>query len=448
MKTKREGVGGGQSPVVLTIEKLIYGGDGLARIEDAKGRPQAAFVPFVLPGEEVEVIPRSGKSGFVRAELKQVLKASPERIEPGCPYFLRCGGCHYQHTSYENQLKLKQQILRETLQRTGKIDWQGEIQVHSAEPWLYRNRTRMHVHARDAKNFKLGYYRHNSRELLAIEKCPISSELINRAIAAIWTLGRDGKVPAFVTEIEFLANAEDSELLIEIYLLAACNKQQQRSLDAFAQSVQAALPEVKGFAAFVQETKPVFRLRKVWSSGEEALKYRAGECSYQVSAGSFFQTNRFLTEKLVELAVNNRSGDFAWDLYAGGGLFSAVLATNLDKVTAVESSPESFADLEANAPANVERVQMTTEKFLASSAKRTPPEFVIVDPPRAGLGAEVAAALAKLSPASISYVSCDPATLSRDLKVLVESGYSIGAVHLVDLFPQTFHMETVVHLGR
>lgn len=433
----------------IKIEKLVYGGDGLARADDAKsGKPQAMFVPFVLPGEEVEAIPRFGKSGYVRAELKQVLAASPQRAEPGCPYFLRCGGCHYQHTSYENQLEIKREILRETLHRTGKIDWQHEITVYSAEEWHYRNRTRMHVHARDPKAFKLGYYRHNSRELLAIEKCPISSELINRAIAAVWELGRAGAVPEFVSEIEFFANAEDAELLVELYLLAACNKQQQRALDQLAEGFRSATPEVKGFAAFVQETKPVFRLRKVWHRGDQALAYRAAGKSYQVSAGSFFQTNRFLTEKLVQLATDGQAGDFAWDLYAGGGLFSTVLADRFEKVTAVEASPESFADMDANVPANVERLQNSTEKFLLGAAKRPNPDIVIVDPPRAGLGFEAAQALAKVEAAAVTYVSCDPATLSRDLKVLVESGYSIGAVHLVDLFPQTFHMETVVHLRR
>ena len=166
----------------IEIEKLIYGGDGLGRMPaDAQGRGKTVFVPFVLPGEQVEVSVIESRSGFARAKLDKVLTPSPDRVAPDCPYFGGCGGCHYQHMNYEAQLRHKADILRETLRRTAKLELQHEIQLHPSPPWNYRNRTRMHV--RHTPEFALGYYRYNSHDVLPVESCPISSPLINQAIA-------------------------------------------------------------------------------------------------------------------------------------------------------------------------------------------------------------------------------------------------------------------------
>src|SRR5208337_3538896 len=165
----------------LQIEKLVYGGDGLARLPvDDKGRGKTVFLPFVIPSETVEASIAETRPGFARARVDEVLVASPDRVEPGCPYFGRCGGCQYQHIAYDAQLRYKSEILRESLRRTAKLELQSEIQVHAAEPWHYRNRTRMHV--QHAPKFQLGYHRHASHQLLPVEQCPISSALINHAI--------------------------------------------------------------------------------------------------------------------------------------------------------------------------------------------------------------------------------------------------------------------------
>ncbi len=182
--------------------------------------------------------------------------------------------------------------------------------------------------------------------------------------------------------------------------------------------------------------------------GEQSLMYHAVGADYRVSAGSFFQTNRFLIDKLVEIVVTNRTGRAALDLYAGAGLFTQRLARNFDQVLAVESSPHSFADLRHNVPANVKCIRTTTEVFLAERSSKLALDLVVLDPPRAGLGEKAAAALGRMSASYVTYVSCDPATLSRDLRVLLESGYRVEQAHLVDLFPQTYHMETVLHLTR
>ena len=438
--------------MLLTIDKLIYGGNGLARLPaDEKGPGKAVFLPFVLEGERVEAAITEQKPGFARARVEKIAEPSPHRVAPGCPYFGECGGCHYQHAGYEHQLQIKAAVLRETLRRVAKIDLAQEVRVHASPPWNYRNRTRMRVRTLP---FVLGYNRYGSNELLAVEQCPISSPLINRAIAAMWELGRAGKVNGDVNEIEFFANAEDTQLLAELTIEERGWRQGRKSdLLRFVHAFRAALPEVIGVAVFhptrdgtlEREDIPP-ELRDTF--GADHLVYSTAAANYQVSAGSFFQTNRFLTDALVELATEGRSGDYALDLYAGAGLFSLMLSQNFREVGAVESAPFSFHDLQQNSPSNVIGYRVPVDKFLAHAPHGMQPDLVVVDPPRAGLGEKVARALASIRAQRITYVSCDPATLARDMAVLNESGYSIEEVHLVDLFPQTFHIETVVQLVR
>lgn len=364
--------------------------------------------------------------------------ASPQRVEAKCPYFQRCGGCHYQHATYEQQLAIKTQILRETLRRTAKFDWEGPIPTHSAEPWNYRNRTRMKL--RHAPEFGIGYYRFASHDLLPVEECPISSPLINRALAAIWRIGKAGGAPEGVAEIEFFANA--SELLLELYLARDVEKTE---LQRFADALKNDFSSLAGVAAFRGDSGRELKL--VWSTGPDELVYRTETDSYHVRAGSFFQTNRYLTDELVKMVAAGESGSVALDLYAGTGLFSLPLARVFKKVVAVESAPASYADLRTNAPANVECRKSTTEEFLASD-RRLSVDLVVVDPPRAGLGDKVTTTLNKLAAPRVAYVSCDPATLARDLSALTLGGYRVKSIDLIDLFPQTFHIETIVRLTR
>lgn len=430
----------------LTIEKLIYGGDGLARLPaDERGRRKTVFVPFVLAGEEVEAEVAEQKAEFVRAHVLRVLQAAPGRIAPKCPYFLRCGGCHYQHASYEHQLEIKAAILKETLARIAKLQLEAELQVHASPPWNYRNRTRLRVHG---EPFALGYYRFGSHALLPVEECPISSPLINRAIAALWQLGREGKVPAGIGEVELFAGSEDAQLLVQAYMEEA-SQPRGAVLKAFFAALAQALPEAAGIACFRAEPAahaPRNQALPQLNSGAGELVYRTGEHEYRVSAGAFFQVNRHLTDDLVRIVTAGRQGRAALDLYAGVGLFALPLARSFERVTAVESSQISHSDLQYNSPENVQAVRATTEQHLQSVTET--PDLVVVDPPRGGLGQAVAQALGRLQAPHLTYVSCDPATLARDLHVLLPAGYAIEQAHLVDLFPQTFHLETVLHLVR
>jgi 23S rRNA (uracil1939-C5)-methyltransferase len=434
--------------VELKIEKLIYGGDGLARMasDNPERAGKAVFLPFTIPGETVEARMIEQKPGFARARAQQVLQSSPDRTQPGCPYFGDCGGCQYQHMTYESQLRAKADILRETIQRTAKLT-PPEIQTHASPPWNYRNRTRTRVQVQP--QFAIGYNRFASHTLLPVRECPISSPLVNRTLTALWKLGEAGQIPPAVVEIEFFANAADTELLLEAHLVDG-SRRVIRELATFADALRTSAPEMSGVVPFVAEGKGD-RLRRVdipeqlqQSFGGDSLFYRTAGMQYQVSAGSFFQTNRYLVDAMVALVTSDVSGDSALDLYSGVGLFALPLSQTFREVAAVEVAPFSFHDLKANSPSNVHAHRLGVDQFLVET--EAPFDYVVVDPPRGGVGAQATEMLAALRAPRLTYVSCDPATLARDLKVLAAAGYKVGALHLLDLFPQTFHIETVAQL--
>ena len=443
--------------MLLNIEKLVYGGDGLARLPaDDRGRGKAVFIPFVLAGEKVEAAITEEKPGFARAHAEAIIEPSPHRIPPPCPYFGGCGGCHNQHAAYEHQLEIKKEILRENLRRIAKLELDCEIELHPSPLWNYRNRSRLQVRTRP--EFAAGYFKFASHELLPVEQCPISSPLINRAIAALWRAGRAGRAVEGVREVEFLANAEDTKLLLE---LLCAPEARRAAVRAWAEELCAEMPEIAGVAAFREPQKGV--QEPLVAVGASELTYQTKTARFRVSAGSFFQTNRFLIDELVNLVAARRSGEVALDLYAGVGLFSTALAGNIRHIISVESSQTAAADLQYNLPANGKAVHAGVQEYVqeylgrprkpaeraeAGRLSSEKPDLVIVDPPRSGLGDAVARSLAAVGASRITYVSCDPATLARDLVPLLAAGYRAAEVHLVDLFPQTYHLESVVQLVR
>jgi len=441
--------------LLLNIEKLIYGGDGLARLPaDERGRGKAVFVPLVLAGEKIEAVLTEEKPGFARAQATAIVESSLHRVEAPCPHFGRCGGCHYQHASYDHQLEIKKEILRENLRRIAKLDLQRDIQVHPSPPWNYRNRSRLQVHTRP--EFAAGYFKLSSHELLPVEECPISSPMVNRGIAALWEAGRAGKAVEGVREVEFFANDDDSRLLVEFL----CAPEARRAaVRAWAEELCAAMPEIAGVVAFREPQKGA--REPLVTVGASELTYRTSTGAYRVSAGAFFQTNRFLIDELVEIVTAGRSGELALDLYAGVGLFSTALACNHRHIVSVESSQTAASDLQYNLPGSGKAVHSATEQYLAELGDkgrvgqdevlpllRHQPDMVVVDPPRSGLGDRVARLLASAGAPRVTYVSCDPATLARDLVPLQAAGYRVEQVHLIDLFPQTYHLESVVQLVR
>jgi 23S rRNA (uracil1939-C5)-methyltransferase len=434
--------------LLLTIEKLIYGGDGLARTPPgADGRNMAVFVPFVLPGEKVEAEIRQEKPGFARGAVTRVLEASPDRVEARCPYFRQCGGCHYQHIPYERQLQFKAGILRETLQRIAKVDLKSEIRLHASPPWNYRNRTRLQVQT--APEFALGYFQFGSHRFLPVRECPISSPLLNRVMARLVKL-RGLDCPVSIEEIELFADAADERLLAWAFCMRDAG---QRDLLRWAEALQRELPEISGVTFFscrrrIQNDDAPMDPKSLAQSGAKAIRYQTQDHEYQVSAGAFFQVNRYLVEELVSVVTGNAHGDVALDLYAGVGLFSAVLARSFYHILGVEASQTSHADFFQNVPANVKAARARAEDYLSSRLVQKRPDLVVLDPPRAGAGKAVTRCLVELRAPLVRYVSCDPATLARDIAPLLADGYHIEEAHLFDLFPETFHIESVVLLAR
>ena len=389
----------------------MYGGAGLARLRgdassDLAGR--VILAPYLLPGESARIDVHED----VRADLVEVLDASPDRVTPPCPHFGTCGGCHYQHAPYQFQLDRKVEILREQLRRVGKIDYAGEIDVVSGPAWGYRNRAQFRIQRESGRPGRIGYLAARSHELVALPgDCPVASPGVNRTLAMLRERLEDPRFPRFLHSVEVFTNESDVQINV---------------LDA---------------------DRPVARPFYEWCGSSAALEYPTSLGLFRVSPRSFFQVNRFLVESLVDHALADSTGATALDLYAGVGLFSIPMARKFSTVTAVEASSSAARDLDFNLVHSGAGVRIETgraDEYLAGLDYA--PDFVLADPPRAGLGKTVVANLVRLAPPRLTIVSCDPSTLARDLAAL--RGYRIERLVLVDLFPQTYHLETIAALSR
>ena len=396
-----------ETSVEIDVEKLVYGGDGLARVDG-----QVMLLPYVLPGERVAATQERVKEGLLRGKPLEILQPAQQRVIPRCEYFANCGGCHYQHADYSFQLEQKQAILRETLQRLGGISFEGDIHVVSGEPWNYRNRIQLHF-----ANGEAGFHKAGSHALCAIDHCYISSPVLVEVIRKLQAAAKQAQWPEFLRSLEVFTNETDVQLNI--------------------------MDSVRPVAARFFEWCGTF----LPSLAAGPIEYAAAGHNYRISRGSFFQVNRFLTDALVEEVLGDAQGARAVDLYAGVGLFSLPLARRFASVQAVERGGPAYRDLEGNARESgtgVQPVKASAEEFLKQLAD--PPDLIVADPPRAGLGKEATAELLRVQSPRLTVVSCDPATLARDLKKLRER-YRVERLTLVDLFPQTYHFEVVAHMA-
>ena len=421
---------------IVEIEKPIYGGAFLARAEG-----KAVFVPLTLPGEQARVRITQNKRGYDTADPDEIIRAAQERIAPACPYFGACGGCSYQHATYEAQLAFKKTILRETLERGG-VQAPDEISVLAGEAWHYRNRIRL---AFDAEG-NPGYRARRSNNVVPISECPIAAPLLIESALTLAEIARQIAPSLRPTEISFFCDADETALLISIFTESA----KKIHFDELARALHEHIPKLKG-AELMIEGRAGQQARTVAQWGATSLNYRAAGFDYRVDQGAFFQVNRWLVDALVESVTANQSGALAWDLFAGVGLFARQLTQSFARVVAVEYSPSATQALAANLKGTTGiPVRASTLDFLRRNRKsdESHPDLIVLDPPRTGLGEETCELLAEIAAPAVTCVSCDPATLARDLRALIASGYAIHAITLADLFPQTYHLEAVVQLRR
>jgi 23S rRNA (uracil1939-C5)-methyltransferase len=389
----------------VTIEKLVYGGDGLARIGN-----QTVFVPFAAPGDRTRIrIVETGRN-FARAAIEELLVPAPTRRPPPCPHFGVCGGCQLQHLEYPVQLQAKAEFVRESLRRLGGIEWTGAIATHAADEFAYRSRAEIKLQREGDDHLRIGYFRAGTHEVCPVNDCPILLPAANRELQRLHN--EPTLIPHGATRV-YLTAGDDGVIVTP----ATGEGDKAHEVDALGTAHQ----HIAGF-------------------------------DYSFGVRSFFQSNRLLVEELVRTVVSERSGALAVDLYAGVGLFSLPLAQRFTQVIAVEgnrlAANHGAENARANGLANVRYDAVSVEAWLKYKAAEQPcPDLVLLDPPRAGAGAIVIERLAALAPPQLVYVSCDPATLARDLKLLAAYGYSLRALTVLDMFPQTFHVETVAELG-
>lgn len=443
----------------LVPQKLIFGGDALGHHQ---GR--TVLVPNALPGERVEVESLRESKGVVHARVRRVVSPSPARVQAPCPYFGDCGGCSYQHLSYEDQKLWKVEIFRETLRRIGKIAWDSEIAVYSAFPWCYRNQARFKIGNGGGTVAAVGFFASESHRLVKVDTCRILSPCLNATLAGLRNYCLqllDG-----ITGIDLMADDTDHRVMLRL----SGTIQYPRG-ERLAKAILASSPQVQSVAFQVGGRQIIF--------GRPFLDYQVGEFKYRISPGSFFQASRFMLPELVRVvatlgsepgaeahssgaaAQDNGGGrtarqpddvsSLALDLYAGVGLFTLPLSKRFDQVVAVESHSGCAGDLEANARRsgceNIRLVNQPVFKFLRRFAV-SEPGLVVLDPPRAGVGFPTLKLLTGLRPKQICYVSCHPPTLARDLSFLVQHGYALTALDVFDLFPQTAHLESVAWLQQ
>lgn len=397
----------------LKLEKLTYGGEAMGRLPDNR----AVFVPFGLPGERVRVRLVEEKKNFARGEIVEFVEPLLDRIKAKCKHFGECGGCHYQHLRYERQLQAKTDILIDQLQRIGKIE-NPPVQpmVACPNPWNYRN----HVQFSLDENGRLGFQAPNSNKVIPISECHLPEPSINE----LWT------------QLEF----EPETGLERVSLRLGMDDDLMLVLES--DSPEPPELEIEAEVSVVH----VYEENTVVLAGSDHVRMRILDRDFKVSAPSFFQVNIVMAEKMVEHLTTNLpiyQSTIILDVYCGVGLFSAFLAPKCGRVIGIESSESACEDFAVNLDEfdNVELYEDDAEAAIPHLEAK--PDIVLVDPPRAGLDKAVVDGILNLSPGLIAYVSCDPSTLARDAARLINGGYKLREVTPFDLFPQTYHIESI-----
>jgi 23S rRNA (uracil1939-C5)-methyltransferase len=402
----------------LRVTQYAYGGEAIGRLPDGR----AVFVPFALSGEEVRVRLVEQKQSYARAELLEVLAPSLERISPRCVHFGECGGCHYQHLPYASQLNVKRDILCDQLERIGKLTSPPVRPVApSPESFNYRN----HVQFDLTPEGRMGYHRTRSPDVLAIQECHLPEPVLNQ----IWPQ-LDFEAMSELQSVGLRLGVDDDVLLV-----------------LESEDISPPALTVEDLPVSVVHLSPAGSLVL---AGSETIVMEVLGRAFQVSAGSFFQINTRQVDQLVEHILKDidayqtlDSASILLDAYCGVGLFSAFLAPRVGRLIGVESNPYACEDFVVNLDEfdNVELYEAPVEAALP--ALDVSPDVILVDPPRAGVGKEALDGLLALNAPLLVYASCDPATLGRDARRLVAGGYELAQITPFDMFPQTYHIESV-----
>ncbi|RPI30646.1 MAG: class I SAM-dependent RNA methyltransferase [Chloroflexota bacterium] len=398
----------------IDLTHMVYGGEAMGRLPDGR----AVFVPYAIAGEKVRLRLVEEKRGYARAELLEVLEPSPGRIPPRCERPAACGGCHYQHIAYPMQLQIKTEILREQLERIGGLsDIPIQPIVPSPKMWNYRNHIQLHI----SPEGKLGFLEPRSNTVVPIEDCPLAEEPLDE----IWRKLDIESIPG-LERVGLRLGADEDILLVLAGSAPGAPEFSVEDLD-----ISAVYTGPNGTMVL---------------AGSDYLVMEISDRKYKVSAESFFQVNTLQAGAMVEHLLGNLlldPGKDVLELYSGVGLFSAFISGKVKRLAAVESSPSAVNDFVENLDEfdNVEIYETQVEQVMAGLDIR--PNVLLADPPRAGLGHRVVESIVSLGAPAFAYISCDPATLARDAKDLAKGGYTLEKITPFDLFPQTYHIESI-----
>ena len=401
----------------VKFEKNIFGGECIGKISDGR----TVFTPFVLAGEIAKVRPYFNKKGYVKAELDSIILKSSTRIDPPCKNFGICGGCHYQNTDYSNQLRIKQTIIEDQLGRIGGIKSPPlNSIIPSEKEFNYRNSIQFQV----TSEGKLGFYSQNGNYILPIDECHLPSS----GILENW-LKLNLEIFPGLKRVQFREGANAEQLII-----LECNEYSE-------------MPEIEvDFPVSIVHLSPQ---GLIVLAGDDHLIYEVLQRPFKVSAGSFFQVNSSLTDKLVNLVLDSlpKSGNKFLELYCGVGLFTAFLAPRYKEIFAIEENESACDDFAENLDEfdNISLYVGSTRNVLPGIKEKF--DCVLLDPPRSGIDEISMKYLLEQKIPIIVYVSCDISTLSRDLKKFISVGYELVEITPMDMFPQTYHIECVAKLS-
>lgn len=425
----------------VQIEKMVFGGRGLARLE---GR--VVFVSDVLPDERVAVkVYKRGKD-FAECSPLEILEPSLDRVTPPCPLVAKCGGCQWMHASYTSQLGLKEDVLRDTLQRVGGIAEPDILPIiPSEQQWAYRYRGQFKAANRDGRPL-VGFYREQSHDLVDVPHCPVFHPLLNEVLVALRKIVAEEPVWVDVIAEGRICTGFPAE---ETFLLVMPYERKRIDAERLFALLKHDVPHLVGLAVSKGE-------RVVSRIGENVLRFglqtAVGPLDLVVKNGGFFQSNWATSRYLVDTAIDFLApspGDTVLDLYAGVGNFSLAFARGAAHVVGVEESASAVECARDNATLNgVTNFEIIAASSEAGTGRARKADLVHLDPPRQGASEEVLSGIIRLKPRKIVYTSCNPSTLARDVKILASRGYRVGKVQPVDMFPQTYHIETVVELNK